>query len=48
MANLLTISHTHFGQPELNKVIGIFGERLTNQMSRIASLRGLYMLATVP
>jgi len=48
MANLLTVSHKHFGQPELNSVIGIFGERLTNQMSRIASLRGLFMLATVP
>jgi len=45
MAQLLTISHNIFQQNEINAIIVIFGDRLKNELTREASLKGLTLMA---
>ena len=45
MAQLLTISHKIFAQNDIDGIIKIFGERLNNELTREASLKGLTLIA---
>jgi hypothetical protein len=45
MAQLMTISHKIFAQNEIDGIIKIFGERLNNELTREASLKGLTLIA---
>lgn len=43
MAQLITIAHKVF--PNIDGIIKIFGERLNNELTREASLKGLTLIA---
>jgi len=45
MAQLLTISHNIFQQNDINSIVTIFGDRLNNELTREASLKGLTLMA---
>jgi hypothetical protein len=45
MAQLLTISHMIFPPGDINGIIMIFGDRLNNELTREASLKGLTLMA---
>jgi hypothetical protein len=45
MAQLVTVSHKIFAQNDVDGIIKIFGERLNNELTREASLKGLSLIA---
>jgi hypothetical protein len=45
MAQLVTVSHKVFAQNDVDGIIKIFGDRLNNELTREASLKGLTLIA---
>mmetsp|Transcript_14247 Transcript_14247/g.24234 ORF Transcript_14247/g.24234 Transcript_14247/m.24234 type:complete len:213 (-) Transcript_14247:1458-2096(-) len=45
MAQIVSTAHQCFSQAEVDQIVSIFGDRLINELTREASLKGLIMLA---
>mmetsp|Transcript_38943 Transcript_38943/g.59199 ORF Transcript_38943/g.59199 Transcript_38943/m.59199 type:complete len:99 (+) Transcript_38943:1910-2206(+) len=45
MAQLLTVAYKIFKQPQIDDIVSVFGERLTNELTRDATLKGLVMIS---
>lgn len=48
MASLISAAHTQIPAQKLNEIVEIFGNRLSSELTRDASLKGLAQIARAP